>query len=85
MPRLHRAAARRRMIRSDADDGGRKMLTPAEVRKRALRRKRVALHTGARREAPVEGFWEELFRSTAEPADPAPPPDPHERAEPSCR
>lgn len=42
------------------------MLTSVQLRQRALRRKREAIHSGElRREAP-EPFWDELFRVTGE-------------------
>jgi hypothetical protein len=40
------------------------MLTSAQLRKRALRRKRDAIHAGERRRDQRDGFWDDLFRAT---------------------
>jgi hypothetical protein len=46
------------------------MLTTAELRKRALRKKRDAIHAQHRPRDTRDAFWSELFRSAAAPADP---------------
>ncbi|TFW11476.1 hypothetical protein E4L96_21270 [Massilia arenosa] len=42
------------------------MLTSVQLRQRALRRKREAIHSGEHRRETPEPFWDELFRVTDE-------------------